>query len=91
MGKDKKGECHFIIARFAFILAFSTYVCVLPCSFVSAWPSLCPLTSINMEECVFDTEIVLPETENSISAEVTYVLPQSQRVTVSLDDYPEFF
>jgi hypothetical protein len=89
--RDKKVECHFIITRLAFTLAFSTYVCVLPCSFVSAWPSLCPLTSVNMEECVFNTESVLPETENSIGAGVTEVLLQSQCVTVSLGDCPEFF
>jgi len=90
MRRDKKVECRFIIAQFAFTLAFITYVCILPCSFVSAWPSLCPLTSVNMEECVFNTEIVLPETRNNISAGVTEVLLQSQRATVSLDDFPEF-
>jgi len=90
MRRDKKVECRFINAQFAFTLAFSTYICVLPCSFVSAWPSLCPLTSINKEECVFKTESVLPETRNSISAGVTEVLLRSQCVTVSLDEFPEF-
>jgi hypothetical protein len=44
-----------------------------------------------MEECVFNTESVLPETGNSISAGVTEVLLQNQCVTVSLDDFFEFF
>jgi len=78
MRRDKKVECHFIIARFAFTLVFST------------WPSFCPLTSVNTEECVFNTESVLPGTENSISVGVAEVLPQSQCVAVS-DHFPEFF
>jgi len=91
MRSDKKVECRFIIARFAFTLAFSTCVCLLPCSFVSAWPSLCPLISVNKEVCVFNTESFLPETRKSISAGVTEVLLQNQCATVSLDDIPEFF
>jgi hypothetical protein len=49
------------------------------------------LTSVNMEECVFNTESVLPGTENSISVGVTEVLLQSQYVAVPLDDFPKFF
>lgn len=86
--RDKKVECHISIVRFALPSTFSTYVCVLPCSLVSAWPFFCPLTSVNMEECVFNTESVLPETKSSISTGVIEVVRFSQRsyfgVNVSL-------
>jgi hypothetical protein len=76
--RENKVECHFSIARFVFTLNFIIHLSALPCSFVSAWPSFCPLMSVYMEECVFKMESVLPETESSISAADIEVLRFSQ-------------